>query len=286
MATLRAWAARILAVPPVAAAARIYARYQAADGALLAGGLAYSALFAIVPGILLAVGIVGLVVGDPSRRADAIAFVASVLPPLHDLVQAVLDEAGRNAGAIGVIGAVTLAWGASRFVLTFADTVARVMGRPSRRGALARNGTAVVVVLLVPVAIIAGATLAGLMSFFDLAREQGVGAVIGEATGIILGFTPAIATVLVVALVYRLVPTPAAAWGALGLPALVVGLALTGLLEAFVFLAPRFIGAAALLGTIATVFVALAWLSLSFQAILLGAAWVGDREARASPVGR
>ena len=33
-----------------------------------------------------------------------------------------------------------------------------------------------------------------------------------------------------------------------------------------------------LLGTIAAVFAALAWLSLSFQAILLGAAWVGDRE--------
>jgi membrane protein len=281
---LRAWAQPLLALPPVAAGVRIYARYDAVDGGLLAGGLAYSALFAIVPAILLAAGLIGLLVGDPARRADAIAFVAAVLPPLRDLVQAILDEAGRDAGALGVIGAATLAWGASRFVVTFADTVARVMGRSISRGALARNGTAMGVVLLVPLAIVAGAALAGVMSLLGLAERQGVIGVIGEAAGLALGFLPAVATVLIVGLVYRIVPTPPAPWRALGLPALAVGLALTVLLQAFVFLAPRLIGVAALLGTIAAIFAALAWLSLSFQAILLGAAWVGDREARAGSV--
>ena len=53
----------------------------------------------------------------------------------------------------------------------------------------------------------------------------------------------------------------------------------------FAFLAPRLIGAAALLGTLATVFAALAWLALSFQALLLGAAWVRDRAERYAPPG-
>jgi uncharacterized BrkB/YihY/UPF0761 family membrane protein len=50
----------------------------------------------------------------------------------------------------------------------------------------------------------------------------------------------------------------------------------------FVFLAPRLIGAAAVLGTLATVFAALAWLAVAFQAVLLGAAAVDaiDRELR------
>ena len=282
VAAARAWGERILALPPIAAAIRVNRRYGAAGGGLLAGGLAYSALFAIVPGVLLATGLLGLLVGDPARRADATAFVAAVLPPLHDLVQAVLDEAGRDAGALGLIGAAALAWGASRFVVGFADTVARVMGHPSRRGALVENAAAVVVVLLLPLAIVAGATLAGITSFLGLAEQHGVVGTLGALAGIVLGFAPAAATVVVVALVYRIVPTPPAPWSALWLPAVVVGLVLTGLLQAFVFLAPRFIGAAALLGTIATVFAALAWLSLSFQAILLGAAWVGEREAAAA----
>lgn len=274
--------ARLLALPPLAAALRIKARYDTAGGGLLAGGLAYSALFAIVPAVLLATGLVGLLIGDPARRTDAIDFVAAVLPPLRDLVRVVLDEAGRDAGALGIIGAATLAWGASRFVLDFTSTIGRVMGRSSHRGLLARNGVAVVAVLLLPFAIVAGATLAGVLSFFGLAEEHGLVAVLGGALRIGLGVLPAVATILVVGLVYRLVPTPVAAWRAVWPPAIAVGLALTLLLQAFVFLAPRLVGAAALLGTIATVFAALAWLSLSFQAILLGAAWVGEREGRAS----
>ncbi len=269
-----------MALPPVAAGLRVKARYDQVDGGLLAGGLAYSALFAIVPAVLLVIAIVGVFLGDPARRQEATTFIASVLPPLHDLVETILNEADRDAGALGLVGAATLAWGASRFVLTFSDTVARAMGHRSRRGALIQNIAAVVVVLLVPVAIVVAATLAGVISFLDLARQQGVVGVIGDAAGFGLGFVPAIATVLVVALVYRLVPTPRAAWPALWPPAVVVGVALTVLLQVFVFLAPRFIGRAALLGTIATVFATLAWLSLSFQVILLGAAWVGDREDR------
>jgi uncharacterized BrkB/YihY/UPF0761 family membrane protein len=57
------------------------------------------------------------------------------------------------------------------------------------------------------------------------------------------------------------------------------------LARVFVFVAPRLIGAAALLGTLATAFAALAWLALSFQAVLLGAAWVRDRADRVLPAG-
>ena len=61
-------------------------------------------------------------------------------------------------------------------------------------------------------------------------------------------------------------------------PAITVGLVLTVLTRVFVFIAPRLVGAAATIGALATAFAALAWLSLSFQAILLGAAWVRQRD--------
>ena len=58
------------------------------------------------------------------------------------------------------------------------------------------------------------------------------------------------------------------------------------LTQVFTFLVPRLVGVAALAGSIASAFVALAWLSFSFQALLYGAAWVrvreDDRRARAS----
>jgi membrane protein len=262
----------------VAALRRVLARYDAAGGGLLAGGLAYSALFAIVPAALLATGLIGFVVSDPAARADAVEFIAAVLPPLHDVVAAALAEAGRDAGAFGLVGAATLAWGASRFVVAFSDAIARVTGRGRRRGAIARNLGAIGAVLLLPLVIVAGATLAGLLSFLGLAESRGVVALIGDALQVALGFVPVLATTLVMGLVYRVVPTPMSSWRALVPPAIVVGIVQAVLLQLFVYLAPRLIGTAALLGTIAAVFAALAWLSLSFQAILLGAAWVGERD--------
>ena len=46
--------------------------------------------------------------------------------------------------------------------------------------------------------------------------------------------------------------------------------------QVFARLVPLLVGAAAIVGSLATAFVALAWLSFSFQALLYGAAWVQD----------
>src|SRR5207248_7257102 len=116
---------RVISQPAVALGRRVLDRYSVAGGGLLANGLAYGALFAVVPAVLLAVALAGLVIRDPSQRADAVAVVSTVLPPLRDLVDEVLAQASGNAGALGVISIATLAWGASRFVLSFTEVLAR-----------------------------------------------------------------------------------------------------------------------------------------------------------------
>ena len=50
------------------------------------------------------------------------------------------------------------------------------------------------------------------------------------------------------------------------------------LTQVFTFLVPRLVGVAALAGSLASAFIALAWLSFTFQALLYGAAWVRVRE--------
>jgi membrane protein len=262
---------------------RILDRYSAAGGGLLADGLAYAALFAVVPAILLAVTIAGFAIGDPAQRSRAVSVIATVVPPLRDIVDAILAQAATNAGALGIIGLVTLAWSASRFVLAFSDAIARVMGRTARRGFLVRNGAAVGAVLLLVIAILGAPTIAGLTSFFDVAEASGVLAIVGGTLRAAIGLIPPLVTIAAIGLVYRVVPVPSPSWRAVWLPAILVGIVLTILVQGFVFLAPRLIGSAALLGTIAVVFGALAWFSLSFQALLIGAAWVREREPSTAP---
>lgn len=274
----RGWgdrAAGIVGWGPIVMARRVVDRYGAAGGALLAGGLAYSALFAIVPLTVLLAGIVGLLVSDESRRVAVVAAIGDVLPPMRDLVRVVLDEASGAAGTVSILGAVALTWGASRFVVAFQDAIARVFGVSRRRGVLASNVVAIAAVLGLIGAAVLAAALTGLASFLEAARAAGLPVVVGDVA-LVAG--PPILAIVGIALVYRFVPAIAPGWLAILSPAVVIGIILSVLTQLFVFAAPRLIGAAATIGSLATAFAALAWLGLSFQAVLIGAAWVWERD--------
>ncbi|MEO5703715.1 MAG: YhjD/YihY/BrkB family envelope integrity protein [Candidatus Limnocylindrales bacterium] len=282
---LRDRATSVLAQPAIAAGLRILDRYNAGGGGLLAGGLAYAALFAIVPGLLLLAGVVGLLFADPVERAHAVAVVVGVLPPLHDVIEAVLAEAARSAAPVSIVGAVVLVWGTSRFVVAFEDAIARVMGGDRRRGMITSNLAALASVILMIGAIVLSTLLSGLLAFLEAGAQSGAVRVVGDLLGLALGVLPIAITVAATMLVYRIVPIPAPPWRAVVVPGIAAGVALTVLASIFVFVAPRLIGAAAFIGALATAFAALAWLGLSFQALLFGAAWVRDRATRLTPPG-
>lgn len=235
--------------------------------------------------MLLVAGVVGLVVSDAAERSEIIQTIVGILPPIRDLIEVVLTETTRAAGTASILGAIALIWGTSRFVVAFEDAIARVMAGDRRRGVLVSNLAALGAVVLMIAAILASSLLAGVVAFLEAGEALGVLPIIGDVLALLLGGLPVVATIVATILVYRVVPVPAPRWQAVIVPGIATALALTVLARAFAFIAPRLIGAAALLGTLATVFVALAWLALSFQALLLGAAWVRDRSDRYTPPG-
>ena len=255
----------------------VLGRYDAAGGALVAGGLAYSALFAIVPLALVTAGLTGLLVADPATRHEVVGTIANVLPPLRGLLDVVLGEAARSATSISLIGAATLIWGGSRFILAFETAMSRMAGGPRTRGVVHRNLIGIVSAVMLVGAVMLGAVLAGVAAFLDAAVATDEIVALSLATRLVLALLPLLLSVGVLGLIYRFVPESRPSWRSTWAPAVVVGLVLTISARAFVYLAPRFIGAAATIGALATAFAALAWLGLTFQAVLLGAAWVGER---------
>lgn len=235
--------------------------------------------------MLLLAGIAGLFVADPTERARVVDVLAGVLPPLRDVIEAVLEQVARDAAPVSIVGAALLLWGTSRFAVAFDDSIARVIGGSRARGVLRRNLGAIAAVGLMIGAILLSTLLAGVLELLERAAEGGVIPILGLVAQIALGLLPVVATIGATILVYRVVPVPAPPWRSVLVPGITIGLVLTIVARLFAFLAPRLIGAAALLGTLATVFAALAWLSLSFQALLLGAAWVKDRADRRLPPG-
>lgn len=284
--TLGRWRARVRALVssrPIRMALAVLARYDAAGGALLAGGLAYSALFAMVPLAFVTAGVAGLIVADAGVREHVIRTITAVMPPLRGLIVVVLGEAARSATTISILGGATLIWGGSRFIVAFETAMSRVTGGPRTRGLLERNLIGVATATLLVVTVILSAVLAGVAAFLDAAAATDQVLLLSLATRVVLGLLPVGLSVAAMVLVYRFVPESRPSWHSTLVPAVTIALLLTIAARAFVFIVPRLIGAASSLGTLATAFAALAWLGLTFQAILIGAAWVGERQDGAGP---
>jgi YihY family inner membrane protein len=266
--------------PQVRLLRQAFAAYAGAGGGLLAAGLAYTALFALIPGILLILGIAGMLLGEGELHDQFVDNVVEVLPPLQALLAPAVDELASRSGSMTAIGAIGLAWGASRFYDAFEGAMARVFGGLSRRGFLEKTALGLLSIAVLGAAFGLMTTLAGVRAFVEAAA--GSATPIAGMAGVILDLAGPAATFAAISLVYRMVPPRQPSWRAIAGPAAVVTIALLALARLFVFLAPRLIGAAAVLGTLATVFAALAWLALAFQAVLLGAGGIDaiDREIR------
>ncbi|HUP54196.1 MAG TPA: YihY/virulence factor BrkB family protein [Methylomirabilota bacterium] len=269
---------RFLDRPRVAEARRVLDVYGQAPGGLLANGLAFAALFGAFPIALVTLGVAGWLVDDPSVQAQLARTIGAVLPPLRDLVDQALLTLSDGAAITSVVGLVGLIWTVSQFYVTLDVAFARIFAGRQERNVFrraARGFVSVAGLAGIVVALIVGGSLAAAAEAFLPASSAAL-----IALGRVLSSIPFVVSVgvLAVATVYRFVPPRSPTWSAVGIPAVVAGVAIVLLSQLFAYVAPRLIGAALLTGSLATAFVALAWLSFTFQVLLLGAAWVRVRD--------
>ncbi|HVB37763.1 MAG TPA: YihY/virulence factor BrkB family protein [Vicinamibacterales bacterium] len=275
---------RIREWPPAVRLQRVMDSYNAAGGGLLAEGLAYSALFGVTTGLLFAVGLMGFIVTDVATRERLVVEFTAPLPAIAPLVRDGLLVVSQHAGALSIIGLVGLGWGSSHFYGALDAAFARIFLLAPARGALDRIARGLVSVALLVTAVVAGVALGGIQ---NLVGQE----IPADSTGNlarlvnVVGF-PILAvllTILGVAVTYRVLPNTHVPLRTLGPPAVVTGIVLALLTELFVFLATRLIGSLAVFGSFAAGFAALAWLSIGFQVMLIGAAWTRVRLWRDEP---
>jgi membrane protein len=270
----------ILERPPVAVLRLVLDVYGRAAGGLLANGLAFSALFAAVPSTLLVLGLVGWVAaGDAAVRQQVTDALVAALPPLADLIRDSVDSATDSAALASAVGVVGLIWTVSQLFGAIDVAFARIFSDTPERTGIRRTIRGLVVVAVLGMVLIAAIASFGVLAALD--TVNGTGESLARDVAGLLAAPPMLTAIAVVAVTvgYRILPPEPPRWRAILLPAVLVGAGLVLLSQAFTFLVPRLVGAAELAGSLASGFVALAWLSFSFQAVLLGAAWVRVRDA-------
>jgi membrane protein len=255
---------------------RVIDRYNAADGLLLASGLAFHATLTLVPHALLVSAIAGLVLTDPEARQRFIEVIVTFAPPLAGVVDEIIRGLMTAPPTLSIIGIVLAIWGTSRLFASLEVAVSRVFAGSTRRSyvhrTIRRIGAVGVVAVVVTVALFAIPILsvAG-----DMIRATGPTESL-LTTAVLLLLALVLATAAMASL-YRVLPHAVPSWSAIVLPSAGVAVVLLFLTRAFTLVAPRLFDSNAFYGTLGALFLGLTWLNLIFVIVLLGAAWVAER---------
>ncbi len=248
-----------------------------ASGDLLAAGLAFNALFAIIPAMLFVVGLLGFFIADPVEAQRLVESFVSRVPALADLADTVLGQLVAGRGAFSVVGILGFAWGASGFYGALDEAMRRIFPGSAPRGVVEQRIRGVIAVMALVGAALAAVLATSVVSLLDAVLLLPAGFEAVQVLGLLVTIALFVAVVLLtLLLVPRTSPGLAAAW----LPALFAGIGIGLLTTLFSVLAPFLVGQLSGLGLLATVFGALVWLRLVFVVLIYGAAWSRVRRDR------
>jgi len=170
-------------------------------GTQLAAGMAYYALFAIFPAVLVVAAVAGMVLDDPAARADLVDFLLEELPVSTgegaQEIETLVDGITENAGALGLIGVLGLMLSASALISSARTSLSFIFGDQITRGAI--RGKLVDLLLIIGVGLLFGLSFA-VTIVSGLNVDLGAG--IGESIEAVLDWTGLILPILISAAVF------------------------------------------------------------------------------------
>lgn len=247
--------------------------YRNTGGGLIVGGLAYAALFALIPTIALVVAGIYLLVDDPQVRQDAISLINDAFPAFKGITKPAIDNAEAVAAAGSIIALIGFGWGASGLYLNLTRAMERFFPGERVSGALAR-ALGVLLVVAVIVGVIAAIFVSGVLTVMAQALAWDAEWLLGVVGAAV---TLALATGLVYG-VYRTMPANPPTARAARLPAVLAGVAIAAMTLFYGLISPWLVSGFQMFGVMASVFVALIWLRVIFMAMIYGAAMARYRD--------
>jgi membrane protein len=277
-----AWVQRLLTlVEPllgdwrVIRARAVLDRFGKVGGGLLAAGIAFNALFAIIPLAIFASGVIGILVQDPATQEAITDFLAGLAPPLASFLDTAIGDLANASTSLTIIGLVGAAWGATRLYASVELGIEAIFIGIKARSLVAKTFRRALFILIIA-GLLAAAIVASTAGSIILGRTSATG-LLAVVQAVALFVLPYIISVLAILIVYQVVPPVRPPRSALWPPAIGAGVLMVAITQVFTLIAPRLVSANPFWGTLGTVFVSLAWLNLISMILLIGAAWVRVR---------
>ena len=189
-------------------AVRVKRQMKVDDVPLLAAGVAFFAMLALVPALVALVSVYGLVADPEGIERDVEDLLAAAPQEVQDLVTSQLSSivdsspSGLRIGAI--VGLVVALWSASSGVKHLIGTVNLAYDEDETRGFLKLRGLALALTVAGVVAL--AAVVAGLIVFPELLSDEGTESVFRALILVVRWPLLALLGLLALAVIYRYAP--------------------------------------------------------------------------------
>jgi membrane protein len=263
--------------------------FSRAQGALLAGSMAYYTFLSLLPLLVVAgvaiVSIAKLTVSGPNPQQTVAEALNQVFPGIGtEVFDEVIRQVTQNTAALSVLGLLSIAYGGSGFIGAMTACMNRMWGLETGRNPVGQKLLNILIVVMLGTVLLGSALLtlwvsATAQATLNIGPANPVIRMIEEVAG-----PSSMAVVLL--LLYRLLPARRHSWASQVPGAAFGGVGFYLLKRGFDFWAGHSAGIAALPRSLVSVTLLLLWLGFFGQLILYGAALnvALDRRRRGLPV--
>ncbi len=250
-----------------------FLEFYNSDNLTYAASIAYYALLSLFPFSMLALGALGRAAGDAADRTAVLDFVLTYFPKQFEFITTQLDAFQSESVTLGVVGTVTLVWGALGVfgaVTTAVNYAWRVEQNRSYWHQKLFSFVMMLVaaaLLLVALLLVSASSVVGASWFADvLYRFPGLAILRGLA----LRWLPTLLFILVVGLIFYFVPNTKVRFRDVWIGAFITGFLWKGALQLFSMYMADMTRFTRVNGSIAAVVVFLGWVYLQAVILLYG----------------
>lgn len=259
-------------------------KFGTENGSLIAAAISFYATLSLLPLLLLAVSVVGYLLGSSERAFSTVTNLAGQFIPSTEFIDATLHGLIQARGTIGIIGLVALLWTGSQLFVTLQLAMNDIWEVERKPGFIVSKLKAILLELVFGVCMalsIGSTSLVALAHSLVPQLASGPLGLLLRIVAFVLGLAFAILMFLIV---YKYAPSEKVAWRSALAGAVFAGAAWTIAKELYA-LYLEYADFSKLYGSLGSVVILILWIYYSSVILVMGGelAYVSEHETRNEP---
>lgn len=244
-----------------------WTKFSAENGSIMAAALSFYGFMTVLPALLLAVAVLGYVVGSSQSAFDTVSSLfGRITPGTNPMITSILRGLVKTRGGITAVGIVTLVWSSSQIFTTMQQAFNDVWEVGKQPGFIYTVVKAIVLLIGIGILFLLSVGSTSIVSYSLSPSVMSSAAAVLTAIGSII--VALIFDIALFTLLYRFVPNARVSWRSALIAGLLAGLVWEGAKQIFRVYLAHFGNYNSLYGSLGGIIILILWIYYSSVILL------------------